>query len=74
MFSLAIAAQKLGQPVPDSNFVWELKRGVSQQIQLKMPVSSTFKRLPVKGLSVPAWRVTSKESGNSCFFHSASDF
>jgi hypothetical protein len=32
-FSRAMGCQKLGQPVPDSNFVSELKRAVSQQMQ-----------------------------------------
>jgi hypothetical protein len=32
-FSSLIGDQKLGQPVPDSNFVSELKSGVPQQTQ-----------------------------------------
>ena len=32
-FSFAIGAQKLGQPVPDSNFVSELNKALSQQMQ-----------------------------------------
>src|SRR5258708_37861289 len=32
-FSFAIGSQKLGQPVPDSNFVAELNSALSQQIQ-----------------------------------------
>ena len=39
IFSLAIGAQKLGQPVPDSNFVAELKSAVSQQMQRNTPLS-----------------------------------
>jgi hypothetical protein len=42
MFSLAMGAQKLGQPVPDSNFVLESKRAVSQQIQRNMPFAWLF--------------------------------
>src|SRR5712692_8424990 len=41
-FSLAIGAQKLGQPVPESNFVSELKRAVSQQMQRNNPLSWKF--------------------------------
>ena len=33
IFSLAIGAQKLGHPVPESNFVSELKSALSQQMQ-----------------------------------------
>jgi hypothetical protein len=32
-FSFAIGAQKLGQPVPDSNFVSELNSALLQQMQ-----------------------------------------
>ena len=32
-FSLAIGSQKLGQPVPESNFVAELNSALSQQMQ-----------------------------------------
>jgi hypothetical protein len=38
-FSLAMGAQKLGQPVPDSNLVLELNNAISQQIQRKTPFS-----------------------------------
>ena len=33
MFSCAMGCQKLGQPVPDLNFVSELNKAVSQQMQ-----------------------------------------
>jgi hypothetical protein len=33
MFSLAMGAQKLGQPVPGWNFVPELKSAVSQRMR-----------------------------------------
>jgi hypothetical protein len=36
-FSFAMGAQKLGQPVPDSNLVLELNNAVSQQMQRKTP-------------------------------------
>jgi hypothetical protein len=32
-FSGAIGSQKLGQPVPESNFVSELNKALSQQMQ-----------------------------------------
>src|ERR1700678_146273 len=38
-FSLAIGSQKLGQPVPESNFVEELNSALSQQMQRKTPAS-----------------------------------
>src|SRR5262245_2074989 len=38
-FSFAIGCQKLGQPVPDSNFVFESKSTVSQQMQWYRPSS-----------------------------------
>ena len=41
-FSLAMGCQKLGQPVPESNFAAELKRAVSQQMQRKSPFSCRF--------------------------------
>jgi len=33
IFSSAIGAQKLGQPVPDSNLVYELNSAFPQQMQ-----------------------------------------
>src|SRR5580704_15373956 len=52
IFSFAIGAQKLGQPVPDSNFVSELNSAVSQQIQRYRPSSWRFQYAPVNGISV----------------------
>ncbi len=37
MFSAEIGFQKLGQPVPDSNLVFESYRAVSQQMQRYKP-------------------------------------
>jgi hypothetical protein len=34
-----MGSQKLGQPVPDSNFVAELKAAVSQQMHRNTPLS-----------------------------------
>src|ERR1700733_64858 len=74
MFSLAMGAQKLGQPVPDSNLVSELKTAVSQQMQRKIPLSCTLRLAPLNGRSVASCRVTSNEAGASCAFHSFSLF
>src|ERR1700733_3248659 len=73
-FSFAIGAQKLGQPVPDSNLVFELNCAISQQMQRKIPLSCTFRSVPVPGISVPARRVISNEDADNCAFHSASVF
>src|SRR5215470_7859905 len=70
-FSLAIGCQKLGQPVPDSNFVSELKSAVSQQMQRYRPFWWLLQVAPVNGNSVSSRRVTSNETFDSCFFHSA---
>src|SRR5580704_7525383 len=73
-FSFAMGAQKLGQPVPDSNLVSELKSAVSQQMQRNTPLSCTFRSSPVPGVSVPARRVISKEEEDNSAFHSESVF
>src|SRR5262252_5490797 len=73
-FSSAIGCQKLGQPVPDSNFVSELNSALPQQMQRYRPVSWLSQYLPVKAISVPSWRVTSKACGESCCRHSLSVF
>src|ERR1700757_4182857 len=73
-FSSAIGAQKLGQPVPDSNLVSELNKALSQQMQRYIPFSCWFQYLPVKAISVSAWRVMSNSLDESCFFHSSSVF
>src|SRR6266849_5020899 len=71
-FSSAIGCQKLGQPVPDSNFVSELKSAVSQQMQRYRPLSCRFQYCPEKAISVSSWRVMAKALDESCFFHSLS--
>ena len=38
-FSAAMGCQKLGHPVPDSNFVAESKSALSQQMQRYSPLS-----------------------------------
>src|SRR6516164_3231693 len=69
-----MGAEKLGQPVPESNFVSELKSGVPQQAHRNVPSSWRSQYSPVKAGSVPARRVTWNCSGVSCSCHSASDF
>src|ERR1700730_17961382 len=73
-FSFAMGAQKLGQPVPDSNFVLESNSAVPQQIHRYNPSAWLLAYLPVNARSVPFRRVTSNCSGVSCAFHSASGF
>src|SRR5687767_14042812 len=46
------AAQKDGQPVPESNLVSDLTRHVPQTTHLYMPTPLWFQYLPVKGVSV----------------------
>src|SRR5579863_1507299 len=71
-FSAARGAQKLGQPVPESNLVSELNRALSQQIQRKIPRSCRSQYFPENAISVSAWRVMSKALEESCLRHSAS--
>src|ERR1700730_13844781 len=71
-FSFAIGAQKLGHPVPDSNFVSELNRALSQHRQRYKPLSCTFQYCPVNARSVPTGRVMSNAFDPNCFRHSAS--
>src|SRR3984885_12763388 len=73
-FSLAMGSQKLGQPVPESNFVEELNSALSQQMQRKIPRSCTFKSLPLYASSVSACRVISNTPDGNCFLHSSSVF
>src|SRR5580658_9437482 len=71
-FSGAIGCQKLGQPVPESNFVSELNNALSQQMQRYRPLSCRFQYFPEYASSVSAWRVMSKAFAVSCFRHSSS--
>src|SRR5882757_2664140 len=64
--------QKLGQPVPDSNFASDLNRGAPQPMQWYTPVSLLFQYLPVNAGSVPHCRVTRNCSGVSFSRHSSS--
>src|SRR5438067_552331 len=72
--SSAIGCQKLGQPVPESNFVWASNRGCPQQTQRYTPSCLLFQYSPVKARSVPFSRVTRYWASDNCCRHSASLF
>jgi hypothetical protein len=55
-FSSAMGAQKLGHPVPDSNFVSESNSAFSQQMHRYSPFSCRFQYFPVNAISVSAFR------------------
>src|ERR1700748_3062249 len=65
---------KLGQPVPESNFMLESNNSVLQQMQLYFPGSWRSHSSPLKLGSVPFFRVIRNCSGVSSAFHSASVF
>src|ERR1700741_5385014 len=67
-----MGAQKLGQPVPESNLVSDVNRGVPHPTQWYVPGSFVFQYFPVNARSVPASRVTWYCSGVNCARHSAS--
>src|ERR1700722_2391221 len=73
-FSFAIGSQKLGQPVPASNFVAELNSALSQQMQRYIPLTCTFQSFPLYANSVSACRVISNTPEGNCFLPSASVF
>ena len=64
---------KLGQPVPESNFVILSKSWVPQQTQSYTPGANNSQYSPVKARSVACWRVTRNCSGVNKAFHSSSD-
>src|SRR5262245_979717 len=70
--SLAAGAQKLGQPVPESNLVSEENSGAPQQTQLNMPARFSLLSGFEKARSVPCCRVTWYCSGVSALRHSSS--
>src|SRR3954454_15139262 len=74
MASAMAGSVKLGQPVPESNFVLELKSSLPHAAQRYIPSSFECTYLPVKGGSVPCRRITSYSSGVSSWRHSSSDF
>src|SRR4051794_36479527 len=65
---------KLGQPVPESNFVLALNSSWPHAVQRYIPSSFECTYLPVKGGSVPWRRITSYSSGVSSWRHSSSVF
>ena len=58
MFSSAMGSQKLGHPVPESNFVLELNTSSSHPAQRKTPRRFSWSRAPLNGRSVSARRMT----------------
>src|SRR3982074_1218022 len=73
-FSVLAGSQKLGHPVPDSNFVFELSRSVPHAAHVWVPSALVWTYLPVNGRSVPLPRRMSYCSGVSSARHSASVF
>src|SRR3954471_6246071 len=65
---------KLGQPVPESNFVPELNSSLPHAAQRYIPSSFECTYLPVNGGSVPCRRIPSYSSGVSSWRHSSSVF
>src|SRR5689334_15411213 len=68
-----MGCQKLGQPVCESYFAFELKTGRSQQTQRKVPRRCSSVSGLEPGASVPFFRVTSYCSGVKSRRHSSSD-
>ena len=65
---------KLGQPVPESNFVSEENNSCPHAAQAYIPASWSFQYAPVNGASVPPRLSTSNCSGVSDCCHSSSLF
>jgi hypothetical protein len=65
-----IGAQKLGQPVPDSNLVSELNSSWPQPAHTYVPWAWLFQSSPVNARSVPFSRRTLYCMGVSICFHS----
>ncbi len=53
-----MGSKKLGQPVPESNFVSELNNGLPQHTHTNVPFSLKLLNFPENGGSVPACRQT----------------
>src|SRR5712692_10592767 len=66
-----MVVKKLGQPVPDSNFISEVKTGRPQPAQAKIPARFSLFSGLVPARSVPSSRITWKDSAGSFFFHSS---
>src|SRR5258706_15987379 len=65
-----MVVKKLGQPVPDSYFISEVKSGSPQPAQANTP--ARFSSLGGLGpaRSVPSSRITGKDSAGRLFLHS----
>src|SRR5262245_35985076 len=72
--SATIGSVKLGQPVPESNFVPASNSSAPHPAQWYTPSSWQSQYLPVNARSVPAWRNTANCSGLSSSAHSWSVF
>src|SRR5262245_38327855 len=70
--ALSSGAQKLGQPVPLSNFVVDEKRSSPHPAHANVPRRFSCRSSLVKGGSVASCRRTSYASGFSSLRHSAS--
>src|SRR2546425_12958415 len=66
-----MVVKKRGQPVPDSNFISEVKSGRPQPAQAKIPTRFSLFSGLVPARSVPSSRITWKDSAGSFFFHSS---
>jgi len=71
--SFDIGAQKLGQPVPESNFVSEENSSLPQPAQTYTPSFFWSTNFPVNGRSVPLSRSTWNSSGVRILLHSSFD-
>src|SRR4051812_3369964 len=65
-----MVVKKLGQPVPDSNFMSEVKSGRSQPAQAKMPARFSSLSGLEPACSVPSLRITRYDSPGRRFAHS----
>src|SRR6185436_10801993 len=68
-----MVVKKLGQPVPDSNFISEVKSGRSHPAQAKMPARFSSLSGLEPACSVPSLRITRYDIGDRRLDHSWSD-
>src|SRR5207249_9789286 len=74
IFSFSAADQKLGQPVPESNFVSDENSGAPHPEQIYIRCSLLWRYFPVKRRAVAFFLTTWTVSVSSCFFYSSSEF
>lgn len=74
VLSFEIVSQKLGQPVPESNLVSELKSSLPHAAHKYFPFFLFFKYFPVNAVSVPFSLRTWYSSFERIFFHCSSVF